>query len=344
MYAKDAIGERCAIGTTDEITVEGIGKRFGSTIALDDVHLTVPRGTVFGLLGPNGAGKTTLVRILTTLLRPDHGRAVVAGYDVVHDAAQLRSVIGLAGQYAAVDETLTGRENLKLVARLYHLPRREWGPRAEAVLERFSLTDAADRPVRTYSGGMRRRLDLGASLVGRPRVLILDEPTTGLDPRTRMELWVYVEDLVRDGVTVLLTTQYLEEAERLAARMAVLDQGKVIAEGTANELKDRLGGAVLEVAVADPKDLERARELLVGVGSGAPSIDPARNTVSVAAHQDAQVVLDAAARLLQGEVPLQDIALRRPSLDDVFLALTGNRTAVEPAAAQGPKRWGRRSS
>src|SRR5215831_356110 len=238
------------------IEVERVAKRFGATQALADVDLFVARGSVLALLGPNGAGKTTLVRILTTLLRPDSGRARVAGFDVVADAERLRSVIGLAGQYAAVDELLTGRENLELVGLWYHLDKREYRRRAQDILERFSLTDTGDDLVKTYSGGMRRRLDIGASLVARPPVLFLDEPTTGLDPRTRNDLWRFIEELVAAGTTVLLTTQYMEEAERLADQIVVIDTGRVIAAGTARQLKDRLGGDLLEVRVTSHADLE----------------------------------------------------------------------------------------
>lgn len=306
------------------IDVEGIEKSFKATKALAGVSLKVERATVLGLLGPNGAGKTTLVRILSTLMKPDRGRAIVAGYDVVRDAEALRSVIGLAGQYAAVDELLTGRENLELVGRLYHLGRIERRNRAEEVLERFSLTDAADRPVKTYSGGMRRRLDLGASLVGRPEVLILDEPTTGLDPRTRIELWHFIEDLVRDGTTLLLTTQYLEEADRLAHRIAVIDGGKVIAEGTADELKAQVGGAVLEVVVQDPGRFQDASRLLERMGDGHIRTDEARRLITVPSQGGAQLVVEAGKQLLTAGIDIDDIGVRRPSLDDVFLTLTGH--------------------
>lgn len=311
------------------IDVDGIEKSFKNNKALKGVSLQVERATVLGLLGPNGAGKTTLVRILSTLLKPDAGRAVVAGYDVVHDAARLRSVIGLAGQYAAVDEMLTGRENLELVGRLYHLSRTERRDRAQEVLERFSLTDAGDRLVRTYSGGMRRRLDLGASLVGRPEVLILDEPTTGLDPRTRIELWQFIEDLVADGTTLLLTTQYLEEADRLANRIAVIDDGRVIAEGTADELKERLGGSVLEVVVQDPARLDDAAAILEGMGDGAVRTDETRRLVTVPANGGARIVVSAAEQLDRNRIAIDDIGLRRPSLDDVFLSLTGHAASIE---------------
>ena len=319
------------------ISVTDITKSFGSTRALRGVNLQVEEGTVYGLLGPNGAGKTTLVRILATLLEPDGGRATVAGYDVVRDAAHLRTVIGLAGQYAAVDETLTGRENLELVGRLYHLPRTVWKRRAEDVLERFSLTDAADRPVKTYSGGMRRRLDLGASLVGRPSVLILDEPTTGLDPRTRLEVWGFIDNLVGEGMTVLLTTQYLEEADRLAHLIGVLDGGRMIAEGTADSLKDRLGGAVLEVVVASGADLDRVAKLLLDLGDGGTeSVDPVRGLVAIPAARSASVVVEAASRLETAGIAIDDIALRRPSLDDVFLSLTGHRASADEEADPVP--------
>ena len=237
---------------TAEVEVEGVTKRFGDTLALDDVSLQRRRGEVLALLGPNGAGKTTLVRVLTTLLKPDSGRARVAGLDVRKDAKTIRSMIGLAGQYATVDELLTGRENLELVGLLYHLDKAVYRRRAQDALERMSLTGAGDKPVKTYSGGMRRRLDLAASLIGRPPVLFLDEPTTGLDPRTRNDLWQLIEELVAEGTTVLLTTQYMEEAEHLANGIVVLDAGRVVAEGTADELKDQLGGNVLEIRVSQP--------------------------------------------------------------------------------------------
>src|SRR6059058_1007335 len=250
------------------IEAEGLAKRFGSTQALAGIDLEVQERTVLALLGPNGAGKTTLVRILTTLLKPDAGRARVAGYDVVADATPLRSAIGLAGQYAAVDELLTGRENLELVGLWYHLEKAEYRRRAQEILDRFSLQEAGDRLVKTYSGGMRRRLDIGASLIARPRVVFLDEPTSGLDPPTRNELWQFVEELVAGGATVLLTTQYMEEAERLADRIVVLDAGSVIAEGTSEQLKERLGGDLLEVRVADAEQLAPAAALIAEIAGG----------------------------------------------------------------------------
>jgi len=306
------------------IEAENVAKQFGPTHALAGVDLTVERGTVLALLGPNGAGKTTLVRILTTLLRPDSGRASVAGFDVVADADRLRSVIGLAGQYAAVDELLTGRENLELVGLWYHLGKREYRRRAEEVLERFSLTDAGDRLVKTYSGGMRRRLDIGASLVARPPVLLLDEPTTGLDPRTRNDLWRFIDELVAADTTVLLTTQYMEEAERLADRIVVIDVGKVIAQGTAEELKDQLGGDLLEARVTNPADLDRAAALLGGLNGAAPHVDPDRQSVSVPTKGGTKLLIAAGRRFEEDGIPLADLGIRRPSLDDVFLSLTGS--------------------
>jgi daunorubicin resistance ABC transporter ATP-binding subunit len=311
------------------IEVERISKSFGSTQALADVDLRVERGTVLALLGPNGAGKTTLVRILTTLLKPDSGRAVVAGCDVVDDAARLRSAIGFAGQYAAVDELLTGRENLELVGLWYHLDKEEYRRRAEQVLERFSLVDAGDRLVKTYSGGMRRRLDIGASLIARPPVLFLDEPTTGLDPRTRNDLWLFIEELVAAGTTVLLTTQYMEEADRLADRVVVIDKGRVIAEGTAEQLKERLGGDVLEARVSDPGDLERAAALLGELGDGRPHVDADQRRVRIPTTGGTRLLISAGRTLEEAGIALDDLGLRRPSLDDVFLALTGAPTAEE---------------
>lgn len=319
------------------IEVESVTKRFGSTQALAGVSLAVPEGSVLALLGPNGAGKTTLVRVLTTLLRPDSGSARVAGYDVVADAARLRSVIGLAGQYAAVDELLTGRENLELIGLWYHLDKAEYRRRAAEVLERFSLTDAADRLVKTYSGGMRRRLDIGASLIARPPVLFLDEPTSGLDPRTRNDLWTFIEELVAADTTLLLTTQYMEEAERLAHQIAVLDRGEVIAGGTAKQLKDTLGGDRLEVTVTEPADLDRATNLLAGLAQARPHVDPDQRRVSVPTSGCTAFLLAAGHQLEEERITLDDLGIRRPSLDDVFLSLTGvpaSRTGAEDAPAE----------
>src|SRR5229473_3013341 len=261
------------------IDVEGISKSFGETKALAGVDMSVPAGTVQGLLGPNGAGKTTLVRILATLLAPDTGRARISGVDVQKDPDTVRSLIGLAGQYAAVDETLTGRENLVMIGRLYRLSRQVAKARAQESLDRLGLLEAADRPVKTYSGGMRRRLDLGASLVGRPQVLILDEPTTGLDPRTRLDMWSFIRDLVAEGTTVLLTTQYLEEVDKLANHSVVIDRGRVIASGTSDELKARVGSDLIEVEVS-AAELDRATAALRGIGCGAPTIDQTRPQIT----------------------------------------------------------------
>jgi ABC-2 type transport system ATP-binding protein len=329
----------------EAIVTEGLRRHFGPIKAVDGVDLAAPAGTVLGLLGPNGAGKTTIVRILTTLLDPDGGSARVAGYDVVRDAEALRSVIGLAGQYAAVDENLTGRENLDLVGRLYHLGRSEASRRADEMLERFELTDAASRTVKTYSGGMRRRLDLGASLVGRPQVLFLDEPTTGLDPRSRFGLWDVIRELVNDGTTLLLTTQYLEEADRLADHIAVIDGGRVIAEGTSDELKSRVGGDLLALRVADRARVAEAAAAIADLGSGAPQVVAESGEVSLPVREGASVLAEVVRRLDAAGLEISDLALGRPSLDDVFLALTGH--VAEAAGEDGeetepPRGRGRR--
>jgi ABC-2 type transport system ATP-binding protein len=326
------------------VEVEGVAVAFGETRALDGVELTVGTGTVQGLLGPNGAGKTTLVRVLATLLRPNAGTARVFGYDVMRDATRVRGLIGLAGQFAAVDGTLTGRENLEMVGKLYRLGRAEAKRRAVETLERLDLSDAGDRVVRGYSGGMRRRLDLGASLVGRPRLLILDEPTTGLDPQSRNDVWSFIRELVADGTTVLLTTQYLDEADNLADHIVVIDHGKVIANGTPRELKARMAADVLELHLEDAGALERTAAALRGVGSGQPTIDLGDRRITLPVHQGAADLMTAVRRLdAEGIVP-SDLSLRRPSLDDVFLALTGRGATPEDAPEDGAAPARRRSA
>jgi ABC-2 type transport system ATP-binding protein len=304
------------------IEVSGLVKSFGEVRALDGVDLAVSTGTVVGLLGPNGAGKTTAVRVLTTLLRPDAGTARVAGFDVVRDAVALRERIGLAGQYAAIDENLTGVENLTMVGRLYGRSRAYAGARASELLERFELVEAAKRPARTYSGGMRRRLDLAAALVARPPILFLDEPTSGLDPRSRLALWGTIEGLVADGTTVLLTTQYLDEADRLAHTIAVIDRGRVIADGTSDELKDRVGGERLELRLVDPGQAPSAMAALAPMSDEAPAAED--ELVRVTVRQRSGAIADAVRRLDGAGVGIDDLALRRPTLDDVFLTLTGH--------------------
>ena len=305
------------------IVVEGLEKSYGSVRALAGVDFAVRTGSVLGLLGPNGAGKTTVVRILATLLKPDAGTARVAGLDAVRDAAQLRAQIGLAGQYAAVDENLTGFENLEMVGRLYHLGKAQSRQRADELLERFELTDAAKRPAKTYSGGMRRRLDLAAALVARPPVLFLDEPTTGLDPRSRIGMWETIEGRTAAGTTVLLTTQYLDEADRLADRIAVIDRGTVIADGTADELKDRVGGERLEVHLTDEKAALEAAWALGGMASELPQIDG--QTVRMPVERGSGAIMEAVRRLDEAKLVADDVAVRRPTLDDVFLSLTGHQ-------------------
>lgn len=318
------------------IHAEGLVKSFGTTRALDGVNLDVESGTVFALLGPNGAGKTTAVRILTTLLKPDAGHATVAGFDVVKDANKLKSSIGLAGQSVAIDEYLTGRENLVMIGRLYHLSARDAGRRADELLQQFDLMDAASRVAKTYSGGMRRRLDLAASLVVLPPVLFLDEPTTGLDPRSRRQMWAVIGSLVAEGSTILLTTQYLEEADELAKRIAVVDHGRVIAEGTSDDLKNRVGGERIELAVASDPHLPRAEAVVRRHLSGDVRVDPAQRRISGPARGGTSQLAMIVRELDAESIPIVDLQLRRPSLDDVFLGLTGHQAEDDqPAKAPG---------
>ena len=315
----------------DVITAEGLVKIYKSrkseVRALDGVDLTVAEGTVLGLLGPNGAGKTTAVRILATLLKPDAGRATIAGLDVVRQAQEIRSIIGLSGQYAAVDENLTGRENLWMFGRLYQLTSAEARRRANELLEQFDLLDAADRTVKTYSGGMRRRLDLGSALIGQPRLLFLDEPTTGLDPRSRLGMWEVIRGLVRDGTTVLLTTQYLEEADELADMIGVIDHGRIIARGTADELKSQVGGERIEVVVHGRESMAQAMAILSRDGAGEVTVDEHTRRLTVPTSAGASALVQVVRDLDEAGIGIDDIALRRPTLDDVFLSLTGHAAA-----------------
>jgi ABC-2 type transport system ATP-binding protein len=330
------------MGAKPAILAEGLEKRFGQTEALRGLDLAAEEGTVLGVLGPNGAGKTTAVRILTTLLQPDAGRAEVAGLDVVRHADELRARIGLAGQYAAVDDLLTGRENLEMFGRLYHIPGSAARRRAAELLERFELTDAANRVVKTYSGGMRRRLDLAGSLIVSPPILFLDEPTTGLDPRGRTEMWDVISGLVADGTTVLLTTQYLEEADQLANQIVVVDHGRVIARGTADELKAQVGGERLEVTVARGVDLDAAVRTLSPHASGDLRVDAQRRRIVVPVTDGARLLAGAVRDLDAARLQLDDLALRRPTLDDVFLTLTGHAAEEAPAAEPPPADQGSR--
>ncbi|MFB4304666.1 ATP-binding cassette domain-containing protein [Actinomadura sp. GTD37] len=312
---------------SDAITAEGLIKRYGEVTALDGLSFSVPQGTALALLGPNGAGKTTAVRVLTTLLRPDGGRATVAGFDVVRDARRLRSHIGLSGQYAAVDEHLTGAENLEMVGRLYHLGAKRSRARARELLERFDLAAAADRPVKGYSGGMRRRIDLAGALVADPQVLFLDEPTTGLDPRARAALWDTISELVANGGTLLLTTQYMEDADRLADQVMVIDHGRAIARGTADALKDQVGGNRIELTVADAAEFETAKQALAWVAVGAMRAAPESLQITAPVTDGPEALREVLGRLAEAGVRVRDAGLRRPTLDDVYLTLTGRQAS-----------------
>jgi ABC-2 type transport system ATP-binding protein len=311
------------------ISAEGLAKHYGEVVALDGLDLEVPEGTIMGLLGPNGAGKTTTVRIFTTLLKPDKGRAQVAGLDVATQPNELKKIIGLSGQYAAVDENLTGFENLDMVGRLYHLGKQLSRQRATELLDRFELDEAAHRQVKGYSGGMRRRLDLAAALVAHPKVLFLDEPTTGLDPRSRIALWEVIGELVKEGATLLLTTHFLEEADQLSDAIAVIDHGKVIARGTSEELKDQVGGERLELSVKTNADIEAAVQILSGVGNGEFNADTESRRLSVAVTNGGDSLIQAIRAFDEAGITPLDVALRRPTLDDVFMTLTGHAAEAE---------------
>ena len=325
------------------IEASGLAKAYGDVVALNGIDIEVEQGTVLGLLGPNGSGKTTTVRILATLLQADSGTASVGGFDVATQPDEVRSVIGLTGQYAAVDEYLTGRENLELFGRLFHLSKFDAAKRAAELLDRFDLSDAADRGIKGYSGGMRRRLDLAASLIGRPNVLFLDEPTTGLDPRSRQGMWSVIEDLIAEGTTVLLTTQYLEEADQLANKIVVLDQGNVIAKGTSNELKSQVGGDRIEIVVESAQDVSKAAIAIAEFGSAPAITEDLTKTILLPVAGGSTAIVNIVRKLDENNISIADIALRRPTLDDVFLSLTGHVTeSNEEAAGPTKGRRGRR--
>ena len=323
------------------VRVEDVVKTFGDVHALEGVSLSFEPGIIYGLLGPNGAGKTTLIRVMTTLLIPDSGRVEVTGIDVLENPAAVRTRIGLAGQYAALDDYLTGYENLEMIGRLYNLTPASARQRADEVLERIHLSDAAGRQVRTYSAGMRRRLDLAASLVGRPQMLFLDEPTTGIDPRSRLDLWALIKELVIEGTTLLLTTQYLEEADHLCDRIAVIDEGKLITEGTADQLKSKLGGEVIELHVLD-SDRNGAAAVLASIASEPAKVDEWTRALTIPAPDSARTLTEVVRRLDEAKIHPEDISLRKPTLDDVFLALTGHKTHAEEAGANTARRRRRR--
>jgi len=326
------------------IKASGLAKAYGDVVALNGIDIEVEQGTVLGLLGPNGSGKTTTVRILATLLQADSGTASVGGFDVATQPDEVRSVIGLTGQYAAVDEYLTGRENLELFGRLFHLSKFDAAKRAAELLDRFDLSDAADRGIKGYSGGMRRRLDLAASLIGRPNVLFLDEPTTGLDPRSRQGMWEVIEDLISEGTTVLLTTQYLEEADQLANRIVVLDHGNVIAKGTSNELKSQVGGDRIEIVVESVGDVANAAALIQEFGSAPAITEDLTKTILLPVAGGSTAIVNIVRKLDENKISIADIALRRPTLDDVFLSLTGHATEnTEEVSKPAKGRRGRKA-
>jgi ABC-2 type transport system ATP-binding protein len=318
------------------IQADGLSKRFGRVQALSDLTLTLPAGQPVAILGPNGAGKTTFIRMVATLLAPDHGTLVVNGRDVVRDPMAVRRMIGLAGQSAAVEEMMTGRENLVMVARLYGQGRKEAAASGQRILEQMDLVEAADRQARTYSGGMRRRLDLGASLVGSPRLLLLDEPTTGLDPGSRNEVWDAVHAMSQSGTDIVLSTQYLDEADHLAASIVIIDEGRVIAQGTPDELKSRVGADMVELHTIDVATMQRAADVLASLGMAEPSTDPATRRCSLAAPGGSKLLPIVVRALDDAEVPVEDIALRRPTLDEVFLALTGHGVSANGATTPDP--------